>query len=100
MNNTRHLVVSITPPLVILFVGDAGRVFTILLVATGVGLTLYVAAAVVQFMVEGLTGIILGRIRLGQKINRLKNHYTVCGYGRIGRVNCRNLRRNPQFQAN
>jgi len=76
-------------------IGDAGRVFTILLVAIGVGFTLYVAAAVVQFMVEGRMRIILGRRRLDQKINRLKNHYIVCGYGRIGRVICRNLRRKP-----
>ena len=76
-------------------VGDVGRVFTILLVAIGVGFTLYVAAAVVQFMVEGRIRIILGRRRLDKKINRLKNHYIVCGYGRIGRVICRNLRRKP-----
>ena len=76
-------------------IGDVGRVFTILLVAIGVGFTLYVAAAIVQFMVEGRMRIILGRRRLDQKINRLKNHYVVCGYGRIGRVICRNLSRKP-----
>ncbi|UCD77804.1 MAG: potassium channel protein [Desulfobacterales bacterium] len=76
-------------------VGDVGRIFTIILVASGVGFTLYVAAAVVQFMVEGRIRIILGRRRLDQKINRLKNHYIVCGYGRIGRTLCRNLRNKP-----
>ena len=54
-------------------IGDPGRVFTILLVAGGVGFTLYVAAAVAQFMVEGRMRILLGRRRLDQKINRLKN---------------------------
>jgi len=76
-------------------IGDAGRVFTIFLVASGVGFTLYVAAAVVQFMVEGRIRIILGRRRLDQKVNRLKNHYIVCGYGRIGRVICRTLSTKP-----
>ncbi len=76
-------------------VGDVGRVFKILLVAIGVGFTLYVAAAVVQFMVEGRIRIILGRRRLDKRIDRLNNHYIVCGYGRIGRVICRNLRRKP-----
>jgi voltage-gated potassium channel len=75
--------------------GDLGRIFTIILVASGVGFTLYVAAAVVQFMVEGRMRILLGRRRLDQKINRIKNHYIVCGYGRIGRILCRNLRRKP-----
>ncbi len=74
-------------------VGAAGRVFTIILVFSGVGFTLYVAAAIVQFMVEGRIRIIMGRRRLDKKIERLKNHYIICGYGRIGRVLCRHLRR-------
>ncbi|MGD9042401.1 MAG: potassium channel protein [Desulfobacterales bacterium] len=74
-------------------VDGAGRIFTIFLVFFGVGFTLYVAAAVVQFMVEGRIRIIMGRRRLDKRIERLKNHYIVCGYGRIGRVLCRHLRR-------
>ncbi len=74
-------------------VGEAGRIFTIILVFCGVGFSLYVAAAVVQFMVEGRIRIIMGRRRLDKKIDRLKNHYIVCGYGRIGRVLCRHLRK-------
>jgi voltage-gated potassium channel len=69
-----------------------GRLFTIFLVMIGVGFTLYVAGAVVQFMVEGRMRIILGRRRLNRKIEKLKNHYIVCGYGRIGRVLCNRLR--------
>jgi voltage-gated potassium channel len=76
-------------------VGDVGRIFTILLVFIGVGFTMYVAAAVVQFMVEGRIRIILGRRRLDKKLDRLKNHYIVCGYGRIGRVLSKNLRSKP-----
>ncbi len=74
-------------------VDAAGRIFTIFLVFSGVGFTLYVAAAVVQFMVEGRIRIILGRRRLDKKIDRLKDHYIICGYGRIGRVLCRHLKR-------
>ncbi|MGD9098552.1 MAG: potassium channel protein [Desulfobacterales bacterium] len=74
-------------------VDAAGRIFTILIVITGVGFSLYVAGAVVQFMVEGQIRKIMGRRRLDQKLKRLKNHYIICGYGRIGRVLVRNLRR-------
>jgi voltage-gated potassium channel len=74
-------------------VGEWGRIFTIILVFCGVGFSLYVAAAVVQFMVEGRIRIIMGRRRLDKKIDRLKNHYIVCGYGRIGRVLCRHLKK-------
>ena len=76
-------------------ISKAGRLFTILLVFFGVGFSLYIAAAVVQFMVEGRIRLILGRRRLEKKISRIKNHYIVCGYGRIGRVLCRNLKRKP-----
>ena len=76
-------------------VGDIGRLFTIFLVFIGTGFTFYVMAAVVQFMVEGRVRIIMGRRRLDNKINRLKGHYIVCGYDRIGRVLCRNLQRTP-----
>jgi len=76
-------------------VSKAGRLFTILLVFIGVGFSLYIAAAVVQFMVEGRIRILLGRRRLEKKIGHIKNHYIVCGYGRIGRVLCRNLKRKP-----
>ena len=74
-------------------VGDVGRLFTIFLVFIGVGFTFYVMAAVVQFMVEGRIRIIMGRRRLDKKIDRLKSHYIICGYGRIGRVLCRSLQR-------
>ena len=70
---------------------EAGRLFTVGLVVTGVGFTLYIAGAMVQLMVEGRIRNMLGRRRLTRKIKRLKNHYIVCGYGRIGRVLCRDL---------
>ena len=57
-------------------VGDLGRIFTIIVVFTGVGFSLYVAGAVVQFMVEGRMRIILGRRRLDKKIDRLKKIIT------------------------
>jgi len=70
---------------------EAGRIFTIGLVFVGVGFFLYVAGSMVQFMVEGSIQEILGRRTLGKKIDHLKNHYIVCGYGRIGRVLCKHF---------
>jgi voltage-gated potassium channel len=72
--------------------GRIGRTFTVILVFFGVGFSLYVAGAVVQFMVEGRMRHILGRRRLDRKIKRIKDHYIVCGYGRIGRVVAHSLR--------
>ncbi|MEW5909507.1 MAG: potassium channel protein [Thermodesulfobacteriota bacterium] len=72
-----------------------GRIFSIFLIIIGVGYFFFIAGAVVQFMLEGRILNILGRKRLDRKIGRLKNHYIVCGYGRIGRVLCQNIRRKP-----
>ena len=73
-----------------------GRLFTILFIMGSVGVTVYVAGVVVQFMVEGRLRVIMGRRKLDRLIDHLKDHYIICGYGRIGRVLCKNLiRRKP-----
>lgn len=72
-----------------------GRIFTILLIFLGVGFTLYVISAIVQFVLEGQIREIFGRRRLDKKIAKLRNHYIVCGYGRIGRVLCKTLMEQP-----
>ncbi len=72
-----------------------GRIYTIILIFSGFGFFIFAAGALVQFMVEGQIRTILGRRRLDREINRLKNHYIICGYGRIGRVICRKLRQKP-----
>lgn len=76
-------------------ISKIGRLFTVLLIFFGVGYFVYLAGVVVQFMVEGRMRTILGRRRLDKKIDRLNDHYIICGYGRIGRVLCKNLQRKP-----
>ena len=74
---------------------SAGRIFTMVLIFVGIGLVVYVTGLAVQFMVEGRLRLILGRRRVDMKIDRLKEHYIVCGYGRIGRVLCKKLGSKP-----
>ena len=74
-------------------VSDLGRMFTIFFIIIGVMYFLYIAGTIVQFMVEGQIRTILGRRSLDKKIDRLKNHYIVCGYGRIGKTLCTILKR-------
>lgn len=70
-------------------VSTAGRIFTMVLIFVGVGYFLYLAGVIVQSIVEGEIVNILGRRKLNKEIERLENHYIVCGYGRIGRMLCR-----------
>jgi len=76
-------------------ISKIGRLYTVFLIFLGVGFFLYVAGAIIQFMVEGKIRTVLGRRKLDKKIHRLKNHYIICGYGRIGRVLCEALKSSP-----
>lgn len=62
----------------------AGRVFTSLLIFFGVGTVLYILSSLTQSVVEGKLRDMLGRRTLERKIRSLKDHYIICGYGRIG----------------
>lgn len=68
-----------------------GRIFTIMLIILGGGYFLYVVGNVIQFLVEGRIRVVLGRRKLDRQINKMKDHYIICGYGRIGRVLARFL---------
>ncbi|MGD2151330.1 MAG: potassium channel protein [Desulfobacterales bacterium] len=68
-----------------------GRLFTVILIFLGVGFFLYVVGNVIQFLVEGRIRHVLGRRILDKQISKLKDHFIVCGYGRMGRALCRYL---------
>jgi voltage-gated potassium channel len=63
---------------------DAGRIFSIFIIIGGVGGALYVLTNIVGYILEGQFGITMGRRRMKRKIARLKNHFILCGYGRVG----------------
>ena len=72
-------------------ISQTGRIFTLVLIFFGVGLFLFVFGNIVQFLVEGRIRLIMGRRKLDKQISRLKGHYIICGYGRMGRALCRYL---------
>lgn len=72
-------------------VSGAGRIFTVMLIVMGVGYFMYVGGNLVQFLVEDRIRIIFGRRKLDKQIAKRKDHYIICGYGRIGRELARYL---------
>ncbi len=66
--------------------GTGGRIFTMVLIATGVGTAFYLFAAVTQFVVEGQLREMVGRVAMKRKIEQLEGHIVICGFGRMGRV--------------
>jgi len=72
------------------------KVFTIVLILIGVSFVLYLFGRITEAVVEGGLGKIYGRINMEKKIAQLQKHYIVCGFGRIGKVICRDLAQNKK----
>ena len=64
-----------------------GRVFTTILMLGGVGTMLYALTAIVQSIVEEefLRGFVRRR-RMQARLSRQRDHFIVCGFGRVGRA--------------
>ncbi|MCW5206006.1 potassium channel protein [Desulfobulbus sp. F5] len=62
----------------------AGRLFTILLIFSGVGYVMYLFSQITETMVEGGLHHIVTKRRMQKKVTKLHDHYIICGFGRIG----------------
>lgn len=72
---------------------DAGKIFNLVLIALGwTGLFLAVRMAG-EIIVQGQLLKVLGRHRMDKKMASLKDHFIVCGYGRVGGIVCDELAR-------
>ena len=74
---------------------DPGKIFTILLIIFGVSVLGYAVSKLVQTMFEGQFQRFLGRKKVEKSIDKLRDHYIVCGYGRIGSLICREFAAKP-----
>jgi voltage-gated potassium channel len=63
----------------------AGRVFNTFLIIAGVGLVFLLVGAATQALLEFEFRELLGRRKMEREISQLKNHYIICGAGRVGR---------------
>jgi len=72
-----------------------GKVFTIVLIISGTGIIAYTLSSLIQFTLEGQLRKILGRKKLESRIGKLRDHYIICGYGRIGHLICREFQSRP-----
>ncbi len=62
-----------------------GRVFTMLLALSGIGTLSYIITNFTASIVEGDISQSFRRKRMERLASRMKAHYVVCGYGRVGR---------------
>ncbi|MEO8257126.1 MAG: potassium channel protein [Acidobacteriota bacterium] len=71
----------------------AGEVFTVILLLGGVGAALYTFTLLATVVVEGGLPKRLQRRRHRRMIETVRDHFIICGYGRIGRIVAREFQR-------
>ena len=71
----------------------AGQVFTVVLLLGGVGAALYTFTLLATVVVEGGLPKRLQRRRHERMLETIKDHFIICGYGRIGSIVAQQFRR-------
>jgi voltage-gated potassium channel len=71
-----------------------GRIIVMLTILFSMTIVAYTVSFFIRLAIEGELSKSLGRRRLDKRINAMKNHFIICGYGRIGRLIARDLREN------
>lgn len=61
-----------------------GKIFTMGIIVVGVGTAVYTLGQIVEMMVEGEIIGYRRRRKMEKKINEMKGHYIICGFGRVG----------------
>jgi voltage-gated potassium channel len=64
--------------------GVDGKLITILLILAGMAIYGYLASAIVEMIAHGILSGTLSERRRRRAIERLRDHYIICGYGRVG----------------
>ena len=70
---------------------QVGRTITVVIIILGISVGTYTIGIIVQWLVGGELQKIFGRRKLQKQIADLKDHYIICGFGRIGQIICREL---------
>lgn len=72
-----------------------GRVFTMFYILGGVSLVTYTIGTLTRMVIEGEVQQLFGRRRTMTKIKKLRDHYIICGFGRIGQMVADEFERRP-----
>ena len=70
----------------------AGKLFTVFLIFSGLGTVAYILNYAIRFVLEGEIQEVMGRRKMEKRIKELHDHYIVCGFGRMGRIICKELK--------
>ena len=62
-----------------------GQIVTIVVILAGMAIYGYLASSIVELIAQGVLGGVLTERRRNRVIRGLRDHYIICGYGRVGR---------------
>jgi voltage-gated potassium channel len=65
-------------------ISDPGKIFAIFLIVCGVGTMVYTLGQIGEIIMEGQLVGFRRRKRMEKQISELKDHYIICGFGRVG----------------
>ncbi len=68
-----------------------GKFFTILIICGGVGTALFAFTKVGEIISEGGINKFWRRRRMENRLKKMKDHYIICGCGRMGHIVCKRL---------
>ena len=73
---------------------EVGKFFTILLIFSGFGVFTYAMTTGAKILIEGEIKEVFKKKKMRKEIESLKNHYIICGYGRMGSILCNEFKAN------
>ena len=71
--------------------GAPGEIFSIFLILAGVGTAAYTFSVLIDSFVEGHFTDLVARRRMERRIENLKGHVVLCGWGRVGQAIARHV---------
>ncbi len=74
-------------------VDRADRIFVVFLIISGLTVLTYTLGSLGRVIIEGSIERYVGRRRMLHEIENMKEHYIICGHGRMGEILCEELAR-------
>lgn len=74
---------------------QGGKVFTVALILGGVATVTTTLTIGSQVLLAGALQRVFGRRKMEKDIRKIRDHYLICGYGRMGKIICREFQSKP-----
>lgn len=73
---------------------EEGKIFTIILIFSGFGVFTYSISEGIKIIIEGEINELIKERKMRRRIEKLKDHFIICGFGRMGSIIYKELKAN------